>query len=123
MELSERSKSNWQRLYAMSFASIYPQYLKKTLAKGRTAAELDQIIRWLTGYTAAQLKKATTGTISLEDFFGKAKLNPKAKLITGTICGMKIAEITEPLMRQIRWLDKLVDELAQGKPMEKILRA
>jgi hypothetical protein len=112
------------RIYSISVASVYPHYVTKAEKKGRTKAEVDQCIRWLTGYTQAKLdahiKKATT----FEDFFASApKLNPARSLITGVICGVRIEEIEDPLMREIRYLDKLVVELAKGRPMEKILRA
>ncbi len=111
------------RIYTMSFASVYPLYVAKAEKKGRTKSEVDEIIRWLTGYSqkklAAQVKKET----NFEDFFAKApKLNPSRKLITGNICGMRVGDIAEPLMREIRYLDKLIDELARGKAMDKILR-
>lgn len=111
------------RICTTSFSSVYPLYVAKAIRKGRTNAEVDEIIRWLTGYTKkgleAQLKKQT----DFETFFAKApKLNPLRKLITGTICGVKLDEIKEPTMREIRYLDKLVDELAKGRAMEKILR-
>lgn len=117
------SKSNLDRVFAMTFASIYPLYLAKVEKKGRTKKELDQVLRWLTGYTApglaGQIKRAT----SLETFFEEApELHPNAPKITGTICGVRIEEIEHPLMRKIRWMDKLVDELAKGRAMEKILR-
>lgn len=107
----------------MSVASVYPLYIAKAEKKGRTKAEVDEVICWLTGYTKkgleAQLKKKT----DFETFFAKApKLNPSRKLITGTICGVRLEEIKEPTMRDIRYLDKLVDELAKGRPMEKIFR-
>jgi hypothetical protein len=112
------------RIYSISFASVYPHYLTKAEKKGRTKAEVDQVIRWLTGYTQAglnaQIKKKTT----LEDFIGQApKLNPSRTLITGVICGVRIEEIEDPLMRELRYMDKLIDELAKGRPMEKILRS
>jgi hypothetical protein len=111
------------RIYATSFASVYPHYVAKAERKGRTKAELDEIIRWLTGYSQkkleAQLKKQT----DFETFFAEAPhLNPSRTLITGVICGVRVEDIKEPTMREIRYLDKLVDELAKGKPMEKILR-
>jgi hypothetical protein len=111
------------RIYTVSFASVYPWYVKKVLAKGRTKKELDEIIRWLTGYTQkgfeAQLKKQT----DFETFYGKApKPNPARKLITGVICGVRVENIKDPLMKELRYLDKLIDELAKGKPIEKILR-
>ena len=111
------------RIYTMSFASVYPHYIAKAEKKDRTKAEVDQIIRWLTGYTQkgfeAQLKKKT----DIETFFAKApKLNPSRSLITGVVCGIRVENIEEPLMREVRYLDKLIDELAKGKAMEKILR-
>src|SRR5262245_18315760 len=112
-----------KRVYAMIFAKIYPLYIAKAKKKGRTKAEVDEIIRWLTGYTQkqfeAQLKKQT----NIETFFAAApKLNPSRVLITGVICGVRVEDIEEPLMREIRYLDKLIDELAKGKAMERILR-
>jgi len=112
------------RIYSISFASVYPHYVAKAEKKGRTKAEVDAIIRWLTGYSQqalnAQIKKQTT----FEDFFAWApKLNPARSLITGVVCGVRVEEIEEPLMREIRYLDKLIDELAKGKAMEKILRS
>lgn len=112
------------RIYGISFASVYPLYLRKVEAKGRTQAELDQVICWLTGYTQSgldsQLKLATT----FEQFFAQApKLNPARTLITGVVCGVRVEAIEHPLMQKIRYLDKLVDELAKGKAMAKVLRA
>jgi hypothetical protein len=112
------------RIYTISFASVYPHYIAKAEKKDRTKAEVDQIIRWLTGYTQkgfeAQLKKKT----DIETFFAEApKLNPARSLITGVVCGIRVENIEEPLMREVRYLDKLIDELAKGKAMEKILRA
>ena len=113
-----------ENLYATSFASVYPYYVKKAEAKGRTKAELDEIIRWLTGYTKAGLAKQIEKRTSLRDFYERApKINPNAALITGTVCGIRVENIEDPLMQKIRWLDRLVDELAKGKKMEKILRA
>ena len=111
------------RIYSISFASVYPLYIAKAEKKGRKKAEVDEIIRWLTGYTqaglGAQLKKQT----DLETFFAKApKLNPARAAIKGLICGIRVEDIQEPIMREIRYLDKLIDELAKGKAMEKILR-
>ena len=109
------------RIYAMSFGSVYPLYVAKAERKGRTRDEVDTIIRWLTGYDQQQLE-AQFGA-SFEDFFARApRLNPARSLITGVVCGVRVEEIEEPLMREIRYLDKLVDELARGKAMEKILR-
>lgn len=112
------------RIYSMSFASVYPHYIAKAEKKGRTRAEVDEIIRWLTGYTQegldAQLEKKT----SFEDFFADApRLNPARSLITGVICGVRVEDIEEPTMQEIRYLDKLIDELARGKAMEKILQS
>lgn len=106
----------------MIFASVYPLYLKKVESKGRTKAELHQVIQWLTGFDDKKLKELLEEKVTFETFFKKAKLNPNAKLITGMICGYRIEEIENPLTRQCRYLDKLVDELAKGKKMEKILR-
>ena len=119
--MKEDSKT-LQRVRKMSFAGVYPYYIAKAEKKGRTKEEVDEIIRWLTGYTQkkfeAQLEKRT----DFETFFAKApKLNPSRKLITGVICGDRIEEIKDPIMREVRYLDKLIDELAKGRPMEKIL--
>jgi len=112
------------RIYSMSFASVYPHYITKAEKKGRTRAEVDEIVRWLTGYTQAKLAAHITKKTTFEDFFAAApNLNPSRSLITGVICGVRIEEIEDPLMREIRYLDKLIDELAKGRPMEKILRA
>jgi hypothetical protein len=110
------------RIYTMSFASVYPLYVQKAEKKGRTRAEVDQVIRWLTGYTAAKLKKAIDTKIDFEAFFAGARMNPNAALITGVVCGVRIEDLTDPLMQKIRYLDKLVDELAKGKQMASILR-
>jgi hypothetical protein len=111
------------RIYSVSFASAYPHYVTKAEKKGRSKADVDEIIRWLTGYSQktldAQLKKHTT----FETFFAEApRPNPSRSLITGVVCGIRVENIEEPLMREIRYLDRLIDELAKGKPMEKILR-
>ena len=112
-----------ERLYATSFARVYPYYLAKAEKKGRTKAELDEIIRWLTGYTQMQFQKHLEKETDFETFYTKApKLNPYRSLIKGIVCGVRIEEIKDPLMREIRYLDKLIDELAKGKPMDKILR-
>ncbi len=111
------------RVYAMSFASVYPLYVQKAEKKGRTKQEVDEVITWLTGYSAAQLARAIDDKRDVEAFFAKApRLHPNAKLITGVVCGVRIEELTDPLMQKIRYLDKLVDELAKGKKMESILR-
>lgn len=110
------------RIYSMSFASVYVLYLAKVERKGHTKAELDQVIEWLTGHDDAALAKHLSNETTFTDFFGSARLNPNATLITGKICGVQIETIEEPLMKQIRYLDKLVDEVAAGRSMEKILR-
>jgi len=108
----------------MSFASVYPHYVKKAETKGRTKEELDEVIRWLTGYTKAGLAKQIEKRTSFREFFEKApKFNPNASLIKGVVCGIRVEEIEDPLMQKIRYLDKLIDELAKGKKMEKILRS
>jgi hypothetical protein len=112
-----------ERVFAMSFASVYPHYVRKAESKGRTKEELDQIIRWLTGYTKAGLAKQIEKRTSFREFFDKApKFNSNASLIKGVVCGIRVEEIEDPLMQKIRYLDKLIDELAKGKKMEKILR-
>jgi hypothetical protein len=112
------------RLYAMSFASVYVHYLAKVEKKGRTRAELDEVILWLTGYSAADFARALAEKHDFTRFFGDAPaLNPARDQVRGVICGVRIEEISEPLMREIRILDKLVDELAKGRPMAKVLRA
>jgi hypothetical protein len=111
------------RIYSMSVASVYPHYLAKAQKKGRTQAEVDTIFRWLTGYTQKQLESQLKKQADFETFFREApQLNPSRALIKGLICGKRVEEIKEPLMREIRYLDKLIDELAKGKAMEKILR-
>jgi hypothetical protein len=112
-----------KRVYAISFASVYPHYITKAEKKGRTKAEVDQIIRWLTGYTQKQFEAHLKKMTNLEAFYGAAKLNPARSQITGMICGVRVEEIEEPTMQEIRYLDKLIDELAKGKAMEKILRS
>ena len=111
------------QVYTMSFAGVYPHYIAKTEKKGRTQAEVDEIIRWLTGYTQKKFETQLKKKVDMETFFKEApKLNPSRKLITGVICGIRIEEIKDKLMKEVRYLDKLIDELAKGKPMEKILR-
>jgi len=111
------------RIYSMSLASVYPLYVAKAEKKGRSRAEVDEIIRWLTGYTQAGLEKQLAEKASFEAFFAHAPgMNPARMQITGVICGKRVEDIEEPLMREIRTLDKLVDELARGRAMEKILR-
>lgn len=106
----------------MTFASVYPHYITKVEKKGRTKEELHQVIEWLTGFDNKKLQELIKEKVNFETFFQRAKLNPNAKLITGVICGYRIEEIENPLTKQARYLDKLVDELAQGRKMEKILR-
>jgi hypothetical protein len=111
------------RVFRMSFASVYPLYVAKAEKKGRTRAEVDEVVGWLTGYRGARLQRAIESGIDLETFFAKApRMNPDARLITGVVCGVRVEEIADPLMQQLRWLDKLVDELAKGKKLESILR-
>ena len=112
------------RIATMSFAQVYPYYLAKAERKGRTKAEVDKIIRWLTGYTPKGLEAELRKQTDFETFFAKApKKNPARRQITGVICGVRIEDIKDPLMREVRYLDKLVDELAKGRPMAKILRS
>lgn len=111
------------RIYTISFASVYPLYIAKVVRKGRKKEEVDEIIRWLTGYSQDELEAILKNETNFEDFFAQApKLNPSRKLITGVICGVRVEDIQEPVMQEIRYLDKLVDELAKGKQMEKVLR-
>lgn len=110
-------------IYAMSFARVYPLYVKKAERKGRTKAEVEEIVLWLTGHTAKSLQKAIDAEIDIETFFADApRFQPKASLIQGVVCGVRVEEIEDETMRKIRYLDKLIDELAKGKSMEKILR-
>lgn len=111
-----------ERIAKMTFASVYPYYVTKVQKKGRTLQELHEVIQWLTGYTPELLQKQIDSKATFKDFFAHAKLHPHAHLITGSICGYRIEEIQNPLTRQTRYLDKLVDELAKGRKMEKILR-
>ena len=112
-----------QRIAIMTFSSVYPHYVTKVEKKGRTKEELDQVIEWLTGFDEKQTQALMDEKVNFEAFFAKAKLNPNAHLITGVICGYRIEDIETPLTKQVRYLDKLVDELAKGRKMEKILRA
>lgn len=115
--------SQEERIAKMSFASVYPHYLNKVEKKGRTKEELHQVISWLTGFNNQKLEELIRDKVNFETFFQKATLHPNAALITGVICGYRIEDIQEPLIRQVRYLDKLVDELAKGRKMEKILRS
>lgn len=111
------------RIYRMSVASVYPHYVAKAEKKGRTKAEVDEIIRWLTGHSEASLAAELAARTDFETFFASApRLNPSRELITGKVCGIQVEAVEEPLMREIRYLDKLIDELARGRPMAKILR-
>ncbi|MFN0030581.1 MAG: DUF2200 domain-containing protein [Flavobacteriales bacterium] len=112
-----------ERIAKMTFASVYPHYAAKVVGKGRTTEELHQVIAWLTGFDNKNLRELMEEKVTFETFFQKARLNPNAEQITGMICGYRIEEIENPLTRQARYLDKLVDELAKGRKMEKILRA
>lgn len=106
----------------MSFSSVYPHYITKAEKKGRTKAEVDEAIRWLTGFTQDELETHLEQKTNFEDLFAVANLHPNAPKITGVICGYRIEEIEDPIMRKVRYIDKLIDELAKGRPMEKILR-
>jgi hypothetical protein len=111
------------RIFAMPFSKVYPLYVHKAERKGRTKKEVDQIIVWLTGYSPAALKKQIEKEVDFETFFARApKINPDVSLIKGVVCGVRVEEVADPLMKKIRYLDKLVDELAKGKAMDKILR-
>ncbi|MFZ1484181.1 MAG: DUF2200 domain-containing protein [Candidatus Saccharimonadales bacterium] len=111
------------RIYSVSFASVYPMYVAKAERKGRVKAEVDEIIRWLTGYKQGQLETEISKQTDFETFFSHApELNPNRKLITGVICGIRVEDMEGSIMKEIRYLDKLIDELAKGKPMEKVLR-
>lgn len=111
-----------EKIARMSFASVYPHYVTKVEKKGRTKAELHEVIEWLTGFNDAKIQELIDQKVSFENFFQQATINPNAHLITGLICGYRVEEIENPLTQQVRYLDKLVDELAKGKKMEKILR-
>src|SRR5262245_36555604 len=111
-----------KRVYAMSLAGVYPHYVAKAEKKGRTKAEVDEIIRWLTGYTQTQLESILKNRTNIETLVSEARTNPSRTLVTGVICGVRVEDIEDPVMQGIRYLDKLIDELARGRPMEKILR-
>ncbi|MBP9760384.1 MAG: DUF2200 domain-containing protein [Candidatus Pacebacteria bacterium] len=121
--MKSTSEATLKRVYAMIFAKVYPLYIAKAEKKGRTKEEVDEVICWLTGYTKSKLNSQIKKEVSFETFFNEApNLNQSRKLITGTICGVRVEEIEDPIMREMRYLDKLVDELAKGRPMEKVLR-
>lgn len=119
----KETKAHNDRIAKMSFASVYPHYITKVESKGRTIEELHQVIEWLTGFDEKEIQKLINEKVTFETFFQKANLNSNAHLITGVICGYRVEEIENPLTKQARYLDKLVDELAKGKKMEKILRS
>jgi len=119
--MKETEKHN-ERIVKMTFASVYPHYVTKIQRKGRTVDELQQVIEWLTGFNQQKLQELIEEKVTFETFFERAKLNPNAELIKGIICGYKIEEIENPLTKKVRYLDKLIDELAKGKKMEKFLR-
>ncbi|MFL2001560.1 DUF2200 domain-containing protein [Microbacterium sp. A1-JK] len=110
------------RIFTTSFASVYPLYVAKAERKGRTKGEVDQLILWLTGFDEGDLERHLADGTTFEQFFAEAPLNPNASLITGVVCGVKVQEVEDPLMQKIRYLDKIIDELAKGKAMEKIQR-
>lgn len=112
-----------ERIAKMKFASVYPHYISKVEKKGRTKQELEEVIEWLTGFDSDEIDRQVKGNTTFEEFFGKASLNPNSRLIKGVICGYRVEEIENPLTQKVRYLDKLVDELAKGKKMETILRA
>lgn len=111
------------RIFTVSFASVYPHYVTKVERKGRTTQELHEVIEWLTGFDDAELQRHLAEGTTFEDFFAAATINPRVSEIIGVVCGVRIEQIDDPLMRNIRYLDKLVDELARGRPMERVLRA
>lgn len=118
----KNANSHDQRIAKMSFASVYPMYLAKVEKKGRTRDELHEVIKWLTGFDDRTLQRLIAERVTLDTFFAEARLNPHARLITGVICGYRVEDIQNPLTQEVRYLDKLVDELAKGRKMDKILR-
>jgi len=121
--MATAKKEKPPRIFGMSFASVYPLYVQKAEKKGRTQEEVDQIIAWLTGYKGKRLQRAIETKVDFETFFAQAPaLNPNATLITGVVCGVRVEDVADPLMQKIRYLDKLIDELAKGKAMDSILR-
>ena len=123
MEETPRQRANNERVKRMAFAALYPSYVTKVERKGRTSDELDAAIRWLTGFDQADFEGHLAAGTTVREFFEAADLHPNAATITGVVCGVRIADIADPLMRRIRILDKIVDELAQGRPLERVLRA
>jgi hypothetical protein len=122
MNKKPKKESARPRVFSIPFASVYPLYVQKAEKKGRTREEVDAVIAWLTGYSGKKLQRAIDDERDLEAFFAGARMNPKVHLIQGVVCGVRVEEVADPLMRKIRYLDKLIDELAQGKKMESILR-
>ena len=120
--MTERQQANMQRVFDMPFSDLYPLYVTKVLKKNRSEAELREVISWLTGLNYEELDSSIASKESLSSFFASARINSAAQLITGTVCGVKVQDIDDPLLQNIRYLDKLVDELAQGREMSKILR-
>jgi hypothetical protein len=120
--LRSTTLASMSRIFITSVASVYPHYVMKVEKKGRTRAELDQVIEWLTGFDGAALSDHLAAGTTFQDFFADARLNPHASRITGVVCGVRVEDVDDPLMQKIRFLDKLVDELAKGRPMGKILR-
>lgn len=121
--MQQDNEKTLRRIYAMSFAGVYPHYITKAEKKGRTKSEVDEIIRWLTGYTQKKLETHLEKRTNIETFISKApKPNPSRALIKGVVCGVRVEDIKDPIMREMRYMDKLIDELAHGKAMEKILR-
>lgn len=120
--MSTTTPKHDKQMASLTFASVYPHYITKVQKKGRTVEELDEVIEWLTGFNKREIQSMIDNNVTFKTFFEKAKLNPNAELITGVICGYRIEDITTPLTRKVRYLDKLVDELAKGRKMEKILR-
>jgi hypothetical protein len=120
---TNKSDAHHQRIARMTFASVYPMYVEKVEKKGRTREELHEVIEWLTGFDARKLRELIEEKVTFEAFFRHAALHPNAHLITGVICGYRVEEIEDPLTRKVRYLDKLVDELAKGRKLEKILRS
>lgn len=121
--MKQANEKTLQRVYKMAFATVYPLYITKVEKKGRTKEEVDEVIRWLTGYSQKEIEDQIAKETNFETFFSDAPLlNPNRSLITGVICGVQVEDIEDPIMREVRYMDKLIDELAKGKAMEKILR-
>ncbi len=123
MDEAGKDRERTERVYRMAFGTVYPLYVKKAERKGRTKAEVDEVIAWLTGYSYEDIERLAADGTDIEAFFARApRMNPNAGKITGLICGVRVGEIADPVMRDVRRLDKLIDELAKGRPMEKVLR-